>query len=608
VAPKPARVVLGLAALLGAAVTLFIGRDLLRDGARRPTTDADAARAIRESASGEGPGPSAPFAVAAPGGASEASGAPPETEPATPAAVTAGGTLRVRVLDAESGEAIAGATVVSIRDSEAAVEAGTPLAADVVATATTDETGACVVEVAGASSGRVVARAAGRTSAERAFTAQTTEEVVLRLAAGLAIAGRVVDVAGTPLPGVDLSCAHEALPRATDGPPLPPRPGRETASARSDEEGAFRLAGLSPGRYRVVVESGGWTLDQAVRKKTVRSPSGVDALHVDAGTDALEVTLVRVRAVAVRLVDAASRLPVASSVASVAVFADGAKFGTSVASYATAARPATARWGADEDVVRAEVLLGPGEPPARATADVRAEGYAPASAEVALRAPGEAAGAAPDVVALTRLDADATASIVVDCGRDLGRVLRPRTRILTACRLADGRMTYLRGRPVEGRGDRVRFDGLPPGESSVTVFDGVSHSRPARATIAPGDPAAVAVTFPPPTGIVFALKDAAGGRAYDADVLLVAPADRREGAPNRSEATRLVVDAAGPLSVLVPLPPGEYRWAAFKHGTGYAGGEIRIVDGGVARAAGTLRPRVKDSSGTARSSEEKSGE
>jgi hypothetical protein len=140
------------------------------------------------------------------------------------------------------------------------------------------------------------------------------------------------------------------------------------------------------------------------------------------------------------------------------------------------------------------------------------------------------------------------------------------------------------------------------------VFDGVSHSRPARATIAPGDPAAVAVTFPPPTGIVFALKDAAGGRAYDADVLLVAPADRREGAPNRSEATRLVVDAAGPLSVLVPLPPGEYRWAAFKHGTGYAGGEIRIVDGGVARAAGTLRPRVKDSSGTARSSEEKSGE
>ncbi len=99
----------------------------------------------------------------------------------------------------------------------------------------------------------VTARRAGmvaRSTEPVAVRAHEVASIELRLAEGGRIAGRVVDEAGAPIPGVSL----RALP---DGGAT--APGHGATTVRSDGLGRFEFAGLVWGRFRIAATRTGWS-------------------------------------------------------------------------------------------------------------------------------------------------------------------------------------------------------------------------------------------------------------------------------------------------------------------------------------------------------------
>ena len=99
----------------------------------------------------------------------------------------------------------------------------------------------------------------------------------------------------------------------------------------------------------------------------------------------------------------------------------------------------------------------------------------------------------------------------------------------------------------------------------------------------------LAVRFPPPTGVVFRLRDAKGRRLYDADVVLLLPPGEA-GGPNLDRLTALQANQEGGLDVAHAVPPGVYRYVVAKGGCGRSTGEVRVVSGQLRRITCVLRP------------------
>lgn len=89
-------------------------------------------------------------------------------------------------------------------------------------------------------------RPARRGRSVRVTAGREIEDVVVKLWRGAVLAGTVTDAAGRPLPGLTVRAISEG-PNASAFPTLTNNP------ATTDEQGAFRLFGLEPGRYYLMV-------------------------------------------------------------------------------------------------------------------------------------------------------------------------------------------------------------------------------------------------------------------------------------------------------------------------------------------------------------------
>ncbi|MEW5738974.1 MAG: carboxypeptidase regulatory-like domain-containing protein [Myxococcota bacterium] len=169
------------------------------------------------------------------------------------------------------------------------------------------------LEVEGPAPWTVVAHVPGNVSASAVTEGAPVE---LRLVAGVAVAGRVVDERGQPVPSFSLLVSHEAGPLEVD---------REEVRHFVDAEGRFEVKGLAPGPTRVVAASLGYAPSEV--RRVVLSPGA-----------AVEVEL-RLRAgarVTGQVVDRATKAPL-----------EGARVSLEGESDETLAVTPSARTGAD---------------------------------------------------------------------------------------------------------------------------------------------------------------------------------------------------------------------------------------------------------------------
>ncbi len=151
--------------------------------------------------------------------------------------------------------------------------------------ARSDESGRFRIEGIRPGSFEIRATAAGRQEARlaglEAEAGRDLQDVEVVLAPGAVLSGRVLSPAGQPVPGAEVSL----LPEGATAPSL-----LSAAAALSDEEGRYRLEGLSPGTH--AVRAGHEEYRPALRR-----------LEVRAGTNALDLTLEPGAAVSGRVVD-----------------------------------------------------------------------------------------------------------------------------------------------------------------------------------------------------------------------------------------------------------------------------------------------------------------
>ena len=246
--------------------------------------------------------------------------------------------------------------------------------------------------------GEITATASARGFASGAATFAPTEgaavEVTITLKAAHTLSGRVVRTDGTGVPGVQVGVADGTLPVATVFPepkpgvrspmaPAPARPGTigpHYGSATTDEKGAFVVEGLPEGPYHLLATTA---------PRNGAATSTVRALAVDVPTDARDVELSLSMAAAPptgrlegSVADAATKRPVRQLVvqlrrgdetgATAWAGAEGPFFGPGGATQGTMPSPGRFEF--------------PAAPEGSWTLVAQAEGYRPASVEVAVRA------------------------------------------------------------------------------------------------------------------------------------------------------------------------------------------------------------------------------
>jgi hypothetical protein len=512
--------------------------------------------------------PDAPAREGHPRRAEEASVAvpPPAGAGATPPADVRG-SLRVRVVSRADGTPLPGAEVWSLLETERSLAEGWALLAsrlhDAPVLAGAD--GWAYVPW-GEAEGlrRVVARAGGFAAAEERVASREVA-VVLALAQGLAVSGRVVDARGAPVPHLPLEARAAARPRGAEELPMP---GGEVSRGESDGHGEFTLVGLAEGPCQVRPAPGsGWVAVVDLPSTTTRPHPGAAGALARAGSAGLVLVVEQASRTRLRLVDRRTGEAPAASHASVTF---------------RPPPPAAALTVPFDDAAEADVLLRGALAGADVPFEVRARGYRTTRGTARTEPAGDAEPSAATVVELEPEDPTARSRLVVDVRRELPVHVRPGQRVLTWCREVDAARTYLRGRDL-GDG-RAAFDGLPAGAGVGEVWDGVSRSLPFRAVLPDGGSAEAKAEFPTASGATFALRSQSGLRVYDADLLVVAPQGRLRGLPNLASATRL--EAGG--EVLLPLSPGVHRFAVQKRGVGYAAGTFVVEAGRVTGVVATL--------------------
>lgn len=440
---------------------------------------------------------------------------------------------------------------------------------------------------------RLVTVAPGFTVAEVRLEEPARRTVLIALQRGLAIEGRVVDATGSGVREVVVE--GRAVRRPRSGLPTAesvPMTGGERVRAKADEEGRFRLEGLSPGSYRVSPASGGWLATADRVPSTAFPVPGYEGVLAEAGARDVRLVVARHAAIVLRLLDARTGEPIDAAWSTASVRLPGGAAVAAHASFIPRSPGLPAGLRATEDAAgpsasRVRVTV-PWDGSAReAAVDLRAAGYKPARTSATLFVSPDAGSAEVGPAQIVTLEPEASEGgcrLVLDCGREARGLLRPTTRMLTHCRPSDSVRTHRAGRLLDG--DRVEFRDLPAGEGVVEVWDGWTRSKPVRVVLQPERAPEAKAEFGPLSGAVFELREERGGRVFDADVLLVAPEGHDHGLPDRTAATQL----APGLQVVVPLEPGRYRFAVNKIGVGYDAGTFEVAAGSVVTVRARLGP------------------
>lgn len=563
--------------LAAAALGLLIVRGLPGSSpAPGPVERADTAGSLG------GPGPETSVLEGPDAPTAELLVAPPATAPDPDAAP---GRLRVQVLSELGGAPLKGARVEAYEDPTDLPPdlEGVPLTGLLHSVAEADAEGRAVLEPPGAEGAlRVLAFAPGHRVGEARFSALPSGEVRLTLKRGLAIEGRLYDRQGRPLPGVDLRADHVLRPDLPDRRLLA---GAERVEVASGPDGAFRFEGLSPGLYRVDAQTAGWRLLPGGQAPPPGTFSARSTVPVNAGAAGLRLVAAAEAWIRVEL-----REPEEGPLWTTdwSLTARVLATGQPLALHGTQ-QPEEPGAGLGE--VLAPVLLNAPEEAAQgADVGLRVPGYQPAKARVALLADPRGA---PEVLTLVPEARGAW----VTFGDPHPFALAPFTSgghgvRVSACLLAAQRLVR-RSAGQTGVGNGVwRAGPFPPGESDVRVWlDGVL-SEPLRVTLKAGETTPIAPAFPPPTGAAVRLSDRFGRRVFDADSLVFAPEGQARGMADHARATALPFATRDGFrqELLVPLPPGTYRWAAWKQGVGYATGSVTVAPGAVARVTARLDP------------------
>jgi protocatechuate 3,4-dioxygenase beta subunit len=163
--------------------------------------------------------------------------------------------LAGRVLDQASAEPVVAASVVAVRADDRPGQQGTrSQRTRQSARALSDDEGC--FRLGGLLPGdlELQVTAAGYRSAARPATIVSdgdTSDLTIVLDRGLAISGRVVDAAGAPVGGAEVTAAEAARSR------VPTRSEGLSAPARSGPEGTFRVDGLAAGRWELAASDDG---------------------------------------------------------------------------------------------------------------------------------------------------------------------------------------------------------------------------------------------------------------------------------------------------------------------------------------------------------------
>ena len=508
--------------------------------------------------------------------------------------------IRVRVIAHEGGAPLEGARVEAWEVASEETDADLPLPGLAHVEGTTDAEGRVVLAppVPGGAV-RLVASAPGFRVGEARLTATPAGEVTLGLKKGLSIEGVVVDPRGEPVAGVELRARHTARPVAlTLSPSLrtalgvtdPLLAGAEEASTRTAEDGAFRLEGLSPGRYRVEVVDLGWALWIPNTPPSIGTHPPPRLVPFEAGTTNLRLVAVPVRVVHLRPVDAETHEPIVGAAWTLEVVVLEPAARSSASSYAPQMPGGGDGPGRSEEP-RVLLRLDAGLPPlADAEAFLDVEGYEPLHVHAPISLPDPLPGMErAEEVPLRPLGPRGRARLAVRFAPRGGTVrVEPGEVRVTACFL-DDRVLVRRSLRREADGAWTCGD-LPAGDADVRVWDGTSTSGTLRATLEAGKETSLVVEMSPPTGATVVLRDAKGRRVYDADSLVFAAPGESRGMADHAAATRLRLGDRSSLARLVPLAPGTYRWTALKLGIGYATGAVTVSAGEVVHVEARLDP------------------
>lgn len=401
-----------------------------------------------------------------------------------------------------------------------------------------------------------------------------TSVQVLRASRGERIGGTVVDQAGNPMAGVEVSARAVELPATVEGTGVCSWGRRSWNSAKSDSSGLFSMW-VKPGRYFIGAQRGGWTTVKWWRLSS-QEDRRINFYTVRSGTEHARVVVQRVVGYSIVLIDGQSRKPIERLPSVLNTFSDESvekSSGPMAETFVIGGKslrvgvPVAGIAGSFQGAVRVK----PGSstsPRVRLLVDV--PGYAPATATVRLHPLTSLPGpGASDRLILRRLGAWEEASIVVS-----GEYVNPRLLDATP----GSASAVFSGSRV---GDEWVFRGVSAGHKVFRLDDGFRLSNAVSLATGAGKITRVRFEFEQLTGFVIDAVASDGYPIVDLDVLVYDVGFRqyiRCRAPMKLPATK---DGTDEPMYVYPALPGPLRLIVSKTGFLPVRKEIELKPGEV---------------------------
>ena len=502
----------------------------------------------------------------------------------------AGAVLRVRVLDDETGHAIARAQVSLVRSPEGLGDDAPVDWGDVVSTLTTDAVGQVdVPRPAGVPGSALRVVASGLDHLRTVRTVGDAPMIELRLRTGAKLAGIAVDLAGNPLAGVTILARHLGSREAAAHDARSLRWGLQEAT--TDARGRFAFHGLARCAYSLDCAADGL----AIAREAESGDPLCQLVYAAGAQEEARLVLQPIRVLAVRFLDGSHdpAPPLTLDHRDLGMFVvpgEGVSGGDPLrriqqpvfdgAGWVRLARPAR-----DPALYHGVVRLTEAETPAGIQMLFDVHGYRPARATVRLWRPSELRSLAS--VDEIRLEPQHESTSLAGGARVLVREHRPHPAFFDPT----WRQLAVTLRPDFGgmyRGERQQdgrwlFAHLPEGQADLALFDGGAFSEKRRVNLRAGETIEIELGFVGVTGLSLDVRDAKGRRLFDMDHIVVYH-DPKDAGPTATLAREVSLGDRDPNTGRARYPriafkPGRYSVSVMKLGYGWANTSFEIKEG-----------------------------